>query len=88
MAAIRAGLRATRSGKPIGRPRRLTPELLARIVELRDTSDAKGSQRTWAQIAQSVHHLAGSCKKWYSASRSETSRVINPLPGFGSARGT
>jgi DNA invertase Pin-like site-specific DNA recombinase len=79
MVAFKAGTRKTRSGKPVGRPRVLTDELLRRIHELRDTPRDDGKRRTWGQIARMVHHPAGSLKKWYAASRSDFPRVINPV---------
>jgi DNA invertase Pin-like site-specific DNA recombinase len=81
MDALGSGARPTRSGKPVGRPAVLTPELLARIRELRETPDPGGKRRTWNTIAKVVHHPAGSCKKWY-ASRRESPRVINPSREF------
>jgi DNA invertase Pin-like site-specific DNA recombinase len=74
-------------GKRIGRPPRLTPELLHRIQELRDVPPPNGTRRTWNEIARIVHHPAGSLKKWYSASRGETPRVINPHTEFGVTTG-
>jgi putative DNA-invertase from lambdoid prophage Rac len=74
----RSGLARVRAeGKRIGRPPVLSAELLSRIRELRETPDGEGNRRTWAAIARIVHHPAGSLKKWYSASRRETPRVIN-----------
>lgn len=61
MREIRAGRRQTRTGRPPGRPRRVTPELLGRIQELREV---KGLP--WAQVAQTLHVPAGSCRKWFS----------------------
>ena len=82
MDAFKTGARTTRSGRPVGRPAVLTPELLGRIRELRETPDPKGKRRTWGQIAKVVHHPAGSLKKWYSASRRDLPRVINPPAEF------
>lgn len=54
---IREGRRATRSGLPIGRPRRVTPELEARIRELRQTA------LTWKEIARRVGLPAETCRR-------------------------
>lgn len=87
MNAFKAGTRKTRSGNPVGRPPKLTPELLAQIRDLRETPLPDGRTRTWAQIARMVHHPAGSCKKWLSAARRDKPRVINPPTGFSPTRG-
>ncbi|HTS33459.1 MAG TPA: recombinase family protein [Thermoplasmata archaeon] len=77
---------AKAQGKRVGRPPKLTSDLLRRIVELREAPGPDGSRRTWNQIAQSVHSPAGSCKKWYSASRRPGPTVINGPQGIGSTR--
>lgn len=76
MDAFKAGTR-TPKGR-IGRPARLTPELLAEIRRLRD-GGAK-----WSRVALTLHVPASSARKWYSNAKrvalacpSETSRVIN-----------
>jgi putative DNA-invertase from lambdoid prophage Rac len=61
MREIREGRRRTRSGRPPGRPRRVTPELLERIRVLREER-----RLPWSQIAQNLHVPAGSCRKWFS----------------------
>jgi putative DNA-invertase from lambdoid prophage Rac len=87
MASIRDGLRPTRSGKPIGRPRHLTPELAEQIRQLRETPDERGKRRSWARIARITHHPASSLKKWFSvmraADRSRGLEVIKGPRGFG-----
>jgi DNA invertase Pin-like site-specific DNA recombinase len=61
MREIKEGRRRTRSGRPPGRPRRVTPELLERIRVLREERHLP-----WSQIAVILHVPAGSCRKWYS----------------------
>ena len=61
MREIREGRRQTRSGRPPGRPRRVTPELLEKIRVLREERHLP-----WSQIAQNLHVPAGSCRKWFS----------------------
>jgi DNA invertase Pin-like site-specific DNA recombinase len=77
MAAIRSGARTTKSGRPPGRPAVVTPELLERIRQLRETPGPDGKQRTWAQIARAAHHPSGSIRKWYGTLRAGIPRVIN-----------
>ncbi len=81
MAALKSGARSTRSGRPIGRPRRLTAQVVERIREER----AKGLK--WSVVAQHVGIPTGTCRKVGSAPRSETPRAENPLPGFGTQSG-
>lgn len=69
MAEIKSGRRRTRSGRPPGRPRRVTPELAARIRELR----SRGME--WKVIAQHVGLPAGTCRKVEPAPPSKTGRV-------------
>ena len=76
MAALKAGTRATASGRPVGRPRKVTPEIEARIRELR----AAGTR--WAEIARRVHLPSGTCRK-VPAERGKLPRVENPPAGFG-----
>ncbi len=56
MREIREGRRQTKSGKPPGRPRRVTSLHIRRIKECR----AEGL--TWKQVAQQVGLPAGTCK--------------------------
>jgi DNA invertase Pin-like site-specific DNA recombinase len=58
MEELRSGRRPTRSGLPVGRPRRVTPELEARIRELRWVK-----KLPWKEIAQAVRLPAGTCSK-------------------------
>jgi DNA invertase Pin-like site-specific DNA recombinase len=80
---IREGRRSTRSGRPPGRPRRVTPELLERICELREARHLP-----WSQVAQALHVPAGSCRKWFSdqvrRKNGEKSPPLVPGPSAGS----
>lgn len=57
MREIKEGRRRTRSGRPPGRPRRVTPELATRVRELR----ARGLP--WKTVAQHVGLPSGTCRK-------------------------
>lgn len=57
MKEIKEGRRRTRSGRPPGRPRRVTPELAAKVLELR----ARGLP--WNVVAQHAGLPAGTCRK-------------------------
>jgi DNA invertase Pin-like site-specific DNA recombinase len=57
MDAIRSGVRPTRSGRPVGRPRRVTPELAKRAAHLR------GAGLKWKEVAQRVGLPAETCRK-------------------------
>ena len=76
MAELRAGRRNTRSGNPVGRPRRVTPELATRVIELRK------SGLKWREIAVQVRLPAGTCAAVASRSRTSAghgrSRVGSP----------
>ena len=54
---IRSGVRKTKSGNPIGRPRRVTPEPTSRVVKLR----AEGLR--WSDVAHRVGLPAETCRK-------------------------
>jgi DNA invertase Pin-like site-specific DNA recombinase len=71
MREIKAGRRPTRSGKPPGRPRRVTPEKAARILELR----AQGLK--WKEVAGRVGLPAGTCASVWSKAR----RTQDRFPG-------
>lgn len=60
MREIKEGRRRTRSGRRVGRPRRVTPELLQEIIRLRE------SGMRWAEVALRLHVPAASARKWYS----------------------
>jgi DNA invertase Pin-like site-specific DNA recombinase len=69
MRDIKEGRRRTRSGRPPGRPRRVTPEKTAWIVRLR------GEGSSWSNIAQRVELPAGTCRAEYSLWRKKSSVV-------------
>jgi DNA invertase Pin-like site-specific DNA recombinase len=73
MREIKEGRRPTRSGRPPGRPRRMTDEVAERIRTLRYVD-----KLPWKTIAQYVHMPAGSCSK---VPRNAPSR--NPVSGNG-----
>lgn len=57
MNEIRSGRRRTRSGRPVGRPRRVTPELVSRAEVLR-----RGGF-SWAEVARRVGLPAETCRR-------------------------
>jgi len=66
MREIKAGRRPTRSGRPPGRPRRVTPEKAARILELR------ALKLKWREVAGRVGLPAGTCASvWSKAHRDQ-----------------
>jgi DNA invertase Pin-like site-specific DNA recombinase len=69
MREIKAGRRQTRSGRPPGRPRRVTPEKAARILELR----AQGLK--WKEVAGRVGLPAGTCASVGSKTRKPQAEV-------------
>lgn len=81
MDAFKAGTRKTRSGRPVGRPRRLTPALIERIRELR-----YAQHLPWSVVAQHAGIPAGTARKVGPPPRSETPRVENPPPEFRAPR--
>jgi DNA invertase Pin-like site-specific DNA recombinase len=78
MRELREGRRKTRSGRPIGRPRRVTPEVAAKIRELR-----YGRGLPWAQVAIHAGIPEGTCRKVRPSPPTDTPRVGNPPGGFG-----
>lgn len=70
MDAFKKGTRTTSSGRPVGRPRRLTPEIVDRIRDLRLTG------LKWREIAVRVHLPAGTVRKALPTAKA---RVENPL---------
>lgn len=72
LALIREGRIPTRSGRPIGRPRRVTPELVRKIHELR------GSGMRWSDVAQRVSLPAGTCRKFPPPPTREMPLAENP----------
>jgi len=69
MREIKEGRRRTRSGRPPGRPRRVTLELAARVRQLRSGG------MEWKVIAQHVGLPTGTCRKVGPAPLSQTGRV-------------
>jgi DNA invertase Pin-like site-specific DNA recombinase len=63
MREIKEGRRPTRSGRPPGRPRRVTPEKAAKIAELRR------SGLKWREVAPRVGLPAGTCASVWSKGR-------------------
>ena len=79
MDEIASGRRPTKSGKPVGRPRRVTPELLSRIVSLKESGSS------WSQVALSVHLPAGTCRNAYSDQKrlvAENTQCRKPSPAI------
>jgi DNA invertase Pin-like site-specific DNA recombinase len=72
MNAIRLGERRTRSGRPVGRPRRVTPELANRVVELRS------SGLRWAEVAQRAGLPLETCRKAAWQIQHAAQGVVNP----------
>lgn len=85
MQELKSGRRRTRTGRPVGRPRRLTPELEARIRELR--WPLVGKPRQWKEIARVVHLPAGTCSKVPRAPPSGTPRSEKGPVRFGERGG-
>jgi DNA invertase Pin-like site-specific DNA recombinase len=73
MREIREGRRQTRSGRPPGRPRRVTPEKAARIMELRPQG------LKWREIAGKVGLPAGTCASVWSKARNSTPGATGPV---------
>lgn len=69
MDEIRSGRRPTRSGLPVGRPRRLTPEIAREALELR------AKELTWSEIALRLHLPAGTLRGASRALLREKPRV-------------
>ena len=82
MREIKEGRRRTRSGRPPGRPRRVTPEVAVMVRELR----SRGLQ--WKVIAQYVGLPAGTCRKVRPGLPNETGRVGNVPGEFGASSKT
>jgi DNA invertase Pin-like site-specific DNA recombinase len=85
MAEIKAGRRRTRSGLPPGRPRKVTPEVEARIRSLRWPETGDGLP--WKTIAQYVHLPAGTCSKVPRAPTGRTPLSEKGAGGFGEPDG-
>jgi len=74
MDAIRSGARQTRSGRPVGRPRRVTLELATRAAHLRRAG------LRWKEVAQQVGLPAETCRKAVWQVRHAAGGVDNPPP--------
>ena len=78
MREVKEGRRRTRSGRPPGRPRRVTPELAAKVLELR----AHGL--SWKAVAQQVGLPSGTCRKIRPPPSSTATGGVEKGPaGFG-----
>jgi DNA invertase Pin-like site-specific DNA recombinase len=77
MAELKAGRRKTRSGKPPGRPIRVTPEKLAAILRW------KAEGYSWRVVAQKVGLPRGTCAN--AASRARRGPLLNPSVPNGSS---
>ena len=75
MRELREGRRRTRSGRPVGRPKRITPELLAQIRSDRDVL-----KLTWPKIGRKRHVPASSARNWLRAARLAEQ---GPVPSLG-----
>ena len=76
MDAIRSGRRKTKSGNPVGRPRRVTTEVLAKIAELR----AAGLK--WNEVARHTGIPAETCRRSPWRPKIDASGVENSPAGF------
>ncbi len=74
MRELREGRRRTRSGRPVGRPRRVTPEIASKVVELR------GAGLRWADVAQRVGLPSETCRKAAYLLKRSRGAVDNPQP--------
>lgn len=72
MREIREGRRETRSRRPVGRPRRVTPEVAARVAELR------GTGLRWKDVARRVALPAETCRKATWLLKRASMTVHNP----------
>lgn len=82
MGAIKSGAMKTKSGDPIGRPRRVTPELSQKVVQLR----AEGL--LWREIAVRVHLPEGTCRKVPGTLQPKKPSVENGSTDFATPRAT
>ena len=77
MDAFKNGTRKTKTGRPVGRPRKVTPDLARRIHGLRQ------SGLKWREIALRVHLPAGTCRKVALPQAGEIPIVENGPVEFG-----
>ena len=77
MDAFKNGTRKTKTGRPVGRPRKVTPDLARRIHDLRQ------SGLKWREIALRVHLPAGTCRKVALPQAGEIPIVENGPGEFG-----
>lgn len=77
MDAIRNGLRKTKTGRPVGRPLKVTPTIAKRIHELRNQG------LKWREIAIRVHIPEGTCRKTPPPIPRESTSVENIPAEFG-----
>ena len=76
MDAIRSGRRKTKSGNPVGRPRRVTPAVLAKVAELR----AAGLK--WNEVARHTGIPAETCRRSSWRPKREPTTVENSPAGI------
>lgn len=88
MQEIRSGRRRTRSGRPPGRPRRMTPEIERNVMELREHGGREGSQLPWSQVAIRAKIPVGTCRKVPQTLRRRNARVEKGPGGFLAAGGS
>ncbi len=81
MKEIKEGRRRTRSGRPPGRPRRMTQELAAKVLALR----ARGLP--WNIVAQHAGLPAGTCRKVRPPPSTVTGAVEKGPAQFGTSSG-
>src|SRR5579859_2217101 len=62
----RAKPRPTRTGRPTGRPRKISEDQHRAIVQLREQLPSSGRRRTWKEISRTVGVPAGTCSWLYS----------------------
>jgi DNA invertase Pin-like site-specific DNA recombinase len=74
MRELREGRRKTRSGRPVGRPRRVTPEITAKVGALREMG------LPWKEVARRVGLPAETCRKVSYERRRGGRAVGNPPP--------
>lgn len=80
MQELKSGRRKTASGRPVGRPRRLTPDIEATIRQKRYEEGLP-----WAKVALAVHLPAATCRKVKATPLLEIPRVGKGPGGFRTA---